>query len=92
MSHQLNKSCANCTHSAVLGADGLRHHFCAKFALLNKSTHLYKKCTAVTDVFLLSSLLLLCTVQDCTVLQRKAMKGGLGTNISSLLHQFHAQL
>lgn len=59
--------------------------------VFKKSTHLCKTCTAVTDVFLLSSLLLLCTVQDCTVLQRKAMKGALGTKISSLLNQFNAQ-
>lgn len=59
--------------------------------LFKRSTHLCKMCTAVTDVFLLSSSpLLLCIVQNCTVLQRKAMKGGLGTKISSLLHQFHA--
>lgn len=97
-----NKICANCTHSAVLGSGDLRHHFCPKFAFKQRSTHLYKKCTAFTDAFLLFfsfsfslrnsfSLLLRSIVQDCTVLQRKALKGGLGSKISSLLHQFYAQ-
>lgn len=87
-----NKICANCTHSAVLGSGDLRHHFCPKFAFKQRSTHLYKKCTAFTDAFLLSfSLLLRSIVQDCTVLQRKPLKGGLGSKISSLLHQFYAQ-
>lgn len=54
MSYKLNKICASCTHSAVLGSDGLQHHFCAKFTLEKKYTlvqEMYSSHRCVVAVF-----------------------------------------